>query len=399
MGFVFISLGAFYRSVMQFRHERIDSDPPCVKLGFCLTTDLTGNGRDDVIVGGRGGGYRGQKFVKKAKLKGLPTFDTLRKLVGLHETHLFWYENPGWQRHDIAWAPYLDVGGTLGDITGDGRLDVIAGQGINYYDLYWFEQPPDPRDPWKRRLITDDFEKYHDVAVSDVDDDGEPEVVGLSQESAVAFYYDIPENPHQSPWPEEYRHIVAESLQGQGIEILDLDGDGRTELIAGTSVFNRKDVEGTDWEREDIVSGWEGTRVAVADLDGDGDLEVVFSEGDSPHLGTRPGRVGWFDPPEWTPTVLREDLYCPHSLQIADFFDNGRPDIYVGEMGLDENEDPLHLIFVNQGDGTFEEQVITKGIPTHEAKVTDINRDGRPDIVGKSYGPDHHVDVWYNEGE
>lgn len=32
----------------RFRHEVIDADPPCGKLGFCLTEDLTGNGRPDV---------------------------------------------------------------------------------------------------------------------------------------------------------------------------------------------------------------------------------------------------------------------------------------------------------------------------------------------------------------
>lgn len=382
---------------MNFRHERLDSEPPCAKLGFCLTTDLTGNGWEDVIIGGMGSGYPGQRFIIAAEDKGLPTLRSLRKRLGLHETHLFWYENPGWQRHEIASAPYLDVGGALGDVTENGRLDVIAGQGIHHYDLYWFEQPVDPRHPWKRRLITEDFEKYHDVAFGDVDDDGEPEIVGLSQESEMVFYYDIPDNPYRSPWPEKCQHIIAEGLRGQGLAILDLDGDGRTELIAGTSVFNRTNTAGTGWQREDIVTDWEGTRVAVADLDGDGDLEVVLSEGDSPHLGTHPGRIGWFDPPEWTPTILRDDLYCPHSLQIADFNGNGYPDIYVAEMGLGENEEPLHLVFTNQGDGTFEECIVATGIPTHEAKATDMTGDGSPDIVGKSYGPDHHVDVWYNE--
>ena len=36
---------------MQFRHERLDDDPPNTEHMICLTTDLTGNRRDDVIVG------------------------------------------------------------------------------------------------------------------------------------------------------------------------------------------------------------------------------------------------------------------------------------------------------------------------------------------------------------
>jgi NAD(P)-dependent dehydrogenase (short-subunit alcohol dehydrogenase family) len=140
-----------------------------------------------------------------------------------------------------------------------------------------------------------------------------------------------------------------------------------------------------------------GARVAVADLDGDGDLEVVFSEGDSPTYGSHPGRVAWFDPPDWEPTFLREDLFCPHSLQVADFSGNGWPDIYVAEMGLGTNDASQHILFLNQGEGEFEERVIATGVETHEAKAADLTGTGVPDIVGKSYTPDHHVDVWHNE--
>lgn len=59
----------------------------------------------------------------------MPTFRAVRSMVGLDETNRFWYENPGWERHDVAFAPHLDVGATLCDVTGDGRPTVVAGQG------------------------------------------------------------------------------------------------------------------------------------------------------------------------------------------------------------------------------------------------------------------------------
>lgn len=96
-------------------------------------------------------------------------------------------------------APGLDVGATLGNVTENGRTDIIAGQGIGQHDVYGFEQPAKPRDTWERHLITNDFEKYHDLEFSNVDDDGEPEVVGFPQESEVVFYYDVPDDPYESP--------------------------------------------------------------------------------------------------------------------------------------------------------------------------------------------------------
>ncbi len=379
---------------MEFRHERIDSTPPSTQLGFCLTADLTGNGRQDVIVGGAGGGFPGRGKIYEAKKKGYPTFRRLRALVGFDQTTLFWYENPGWERHEVGSVPALDVGATLCDLTGDGRPNVIAGQGIHNTDVYWFEMPDNPRERWQPHLITDAFEKYHDLAAGDIDGDAVPEIVGLSQESETLFYYDIPSDPYQSPWPDRCRHIIDEGLKMEGISIIESNGNGSAELIAGT---NRYTNGGGSWKSEPIVTDWDMTRVGVADLDGDGEREIVFSEGDSPLYGTHPGRVAWFDASGSEGTFLETELFCPHTLQIADFDGNGRPDIYVAEMGKDVNNDPQHLLFRNEDNGTFSRRVIASGIPTHEAKAVDLTGTGRPDIVGKSYGPNHHVDVWYNE--
>jgi hypothetical protein len=379
---------------MKFRHKRIDSNPPSGRLGSCSTADLTGNGLPDVIVAGMGDPVSVSFLGRSIDLRSRPVVGDVIKRM---ETNLFWYENPGWKRHAMADAPPLDVSAALGDVDGDGRLDFLSGQGVGCNDLYWFHQPENPRSKWDVHLITDAFEKYHDVAYGDVDNDGEPEVVALSQNSRVIFYYDIPEDPLQSPWPRAKRHIVAEDIEVEGLSIVDIDGDGNQELLAGPHVFRPSADQAEPWSREVIAHGWEWTRIAVADLDDDGELEVVLAEGDRPYADGRPGRVGWVDPPDWTPHLLDDELFCPHSLQVADFTGDGTPDIYVAEMGLGVNEDPQHLLFLNRGDGSFERRTLFSGIPTHEAKVVDLTGNGLPDIVGKSYSPEHHVDVWYNE--
>jgi hypothetical protein len=372
----------------------------------CQSTDLTGNGRPDLIVGGMGA-----ETLPLVGVDGLPLVGRLFRRL---ESDLFWYENPGWDRHVIS--PRSDLralGNALGDVTGTGRQDLFVAQGAGANDVYWFEQSEDPRDPWTQHLIGSSFEKHHDLAFGDIDGDGDPELVGASQGSEVLFYYDFPADPFREPWPEDCRHVIARGTNVEGLEIIDLEG--RNELVAGTSLYTPpaaadptpatagvetdggRGMVADGWTREEIAPGWDWTRIAVGDLDGDGDPELVFAEGDAPLLGDGMGRLGWFDPPEWTPHILREDLHCPHTVQIADFEGDGRPDVYVAEMGTGrDGADAEHLLFRNRGEGEFEETVVTRGTPTHEAKALDVDGDGRVDVIGKSYAPDPHVDVWYN---
>jgi hypothetical protein len=347
----------------KFRHEVIDPDPPGAQHDITLIADINADGRNEIIIGGKEG-----------------------------PPNLFWYENGTWRRHDLAEAEQLEAGGVVFDVNGDGRPDIIAGQQWEWQNLYWFENPPDPTQPWTRRVIENRFKKYHDQAVGDVDGDGKPELVAHSQRAGVLFYYDIPDDPTVEPWPAEGFHMIAEGFEEEieGLRIVDLDGDGRNEIVAGPHVYRIE--AGRPVLLRTYAPGYTKTRVAVADLTGDGRLDIVIAEGES-----HPGRLAICSPPEYRPRVLRDDLFHPHSLEVADFRGTGRADIFVAEMGLGRNPDPKMLILLNAGGGHFEEFLVARGVPTHEAKVGDLTGDGRPDIIGKPYEPERHVDVWFNE--
>lgn len=355
---------------LKFRHVVIDAEPPGWKHDITLIGDLTGNGANDIVIGGKEG-----------------------------EVNLFWYENPlgaggdpktdRWPRHEMAHAPELEAGGILLDVNRDGRLDIVAGQQIGGNELYWFECPADPRKRWRRRVIEDRFRKYHDQLAADVDGDGEPEIVVLSQKAGVLCYYDVPADPTVEPWPRECCHVVAEDMHDvEGLAAADIEADGELELIVGPNVFR----PAREWQRTPFAQGFDKTRVAAADLDADGLTEIVICEGES-----HPGRLAICHLPELEPKILRDDLFHPHSLAIADFTGDGHPDIFVAEMGLGKNPEPRMMIYRNRGPGEFDEVVIERGIATHEAKLGDLTGDGRPDIVGKPYDPERHIDVWFNE--
>lgn len=375
---------------MEFAHVQIDDSPPCGRLGFCCTPDLTGNGRPDIVIGGMG--REGVVTVAGKRLV-LSRMPVVKDLLRRRESNVIWYENPGWERHEVVSHPDLSVGATVADIDGDGSPELIVGEN-NGSSLYWFDPPADPRNPWKQHRITDAFEKYHDTAVGDVDGDGDEELVILSQGSRVVCYYDIPDDPRVSPWPRDHRHEIASDLLVEGVAIADIDRNGIPELVAGPNIFRKN---GQGWVREKIDGDWQWTRLIVVDINNDGQDEIILSEGDLPYQGDRNGRVGIVDSQTLEVRILDDDLYCPHTLDCADTTGSGRQDILVAEMGLTENKDPRMFLYRNEGDGSFDRQTIHTGTPTHEAKFTDLTGNGHPDIVGKPYGPSRHVDIWYNQ--
>jgi len=362
-------------SRLRFRHLTIDNQTIGTGNSICLVGDINGDGFADVIIG---------NYVNPPEQEG----------------YLVWYKYPTWERHIIARAN-LEAGGAVADINGDGRLDIVAGQPYFGHDLYWFENPPDPTEMWTRHLIDNSFQKYHDQAVGDVDSDGEDELLVPSQQGRVLVYYDIPPNPTISPWPTEYRHLICDDISIEGLAVADLDDDGINEVVAGPNIFKPDPDPARKWSRKILrefharVYGalvFSETRVQVADINEDGVLDLVMSEAESDT-----GRLAWFEGPEWKIHILKDGLFNPHSLAVDDFDNDGHLDIFVGEMHLGRNPDPKLLIYLNDGDGSFTENVIDHGTGTHEAKVADIGKRGKPSIVGKPYRPKTQVDLWLNE--
>jgi hypothetical protein len=106
----------------------------------------------------------------------------------------------------------------------------------------------------------------------------------------------------------------------------------------------------------------------VGDLNNDGVPEFVIST-------RNPEQLHWFG-------RTGSGDWEPHSLQVADFDGDGRPDIYVGEMGLTDWPHAQQRIFLSRGD-RMEEHIIDAGVGTHEAQVIELG--GRVGIVSKPY--------------
>lgn len=92
------------------------------------------------------------------------------------------------------------------------------------------------------------------------------------------------------------------------------------------------------FRRHTIYEGSPAERMScvVEDLNNDGVSEFVIST-------RNPEQLHWFG-------RTGSGDWEPHSLQVADFDGDARPDIYVGEMGLTDWPHAQQRIFLSRGD-------------------------------------------------
>jgi hypothetical protein len=163
-----------------------------------------------------------------------------------------WYQQPAaaqrapWiLHHDWRW-PHASTPMLVTDLTGDGRNDIIWGNGHNY-GLYWEERRDDNKDGstnWRHHLIDDRISQVHVLVFGDVDNDGKPELVTgrrVRAHSGDDPGENEPGGVYYFKWDRATRRFERFTVAdgpgiGLGIRIADLDGNGWKDIVvAGKS--------------------------------------------------------------------------------------------------------------------------------------------------------------------
>ncbi|MDN3722998.1 T9SS type A sorting domain-containing protein [Aequorivita sp. SDUM287046] len=171
----------------------------------------------------------------------------------------------------------------VGDIDGDNDLDVL---GTSPYsippNLVSYKNLDGLGDFGTGTLIaTPNTNGERAILVRDIDGDGHNDlVVGSIDDDSLTWYKNLDGNGNFDTG----NIIISGYVNGSGIDVGDIDGDGDLDIVAGTlnynimSWFENLDGEGTFGPPREIgSSGMAVLSVFLADIDGDGDLDVIGS--------------------------------------------------------------------------------------------------------------------------
>lgn len=177
----------------------------------------------------------------------------------------------------------------VGDLTGDGRSEIVVTKG------YWVA-PADPREgPW-RFVPADLGPDCAQMAVYDVNGDGVNDVVSSSAHAVGVWWYEQRREGERSAF---VRHTIDESFsQSHSLAAADINGDGLLDIVTGKRFWAhgpKGDVEPNapavlhwfelqrsngrvTWVRHQIDDdSGVGTQVVAEDVDGDELIDVAVA--------------------------------------------------------------------------------------------------------------------------
>ena len=330
---------------------------------------------------------------------------------------LYWFENDGsgnFTRHFIQKDdPERLERNAVGDIDQDGHLDVAIVKNL-YGHLIWFQNPGNPQnttDLWKRHVITTRLAGAYEVALSDLDADGDLDVAASSWRMGNQFaWFENPSTPckgtsgrlcfdEAQEWP---KHLVDANLaETRCIKIADVDGDGDDDLlgtarVAGLVLWyeNSGAPKTKPWKRHVIDTPDRPTHGQEVDMDQDGDTDLVMAlSGD--------GLAVWYENDPATrdgswPRHLISELSEAAFVVAGDLNGDGDLDGAATSQG-----DQPHLVwFENSGDpkGKWSTYVLKNTWKEAVQPVmADLDGNGRLDIAAQSIGADE-LRWWRNQG-
>ncbi len=252
--------------------------------------------------------------------------------------------------------PYGISGDNIGDINGDGYIDIII---YSSNDQFWglmfndgqgnFSQP-------EYHYVTDYFP--NSIACDDLNGDNRDDIVVSGQSTEVYFSY-----------PDGFQSLILETDGSMNASIIDFDLDGDNDILTCVGipivnftslVINENQGNNMFYSHEEFYFQPSSYKFSVTDFNNDSLADILFQLSD--HSGYiiyyNQGNFQLADSqfvalPPSNPQEARRNSYC------ADMDGNGYNDIITVKTSHAPLSDNLSVLF-NDGNGNFVENPVTR---------------------------------------
>ena len=248
---------------------------------------------------------------------------------------------PARTRADEAWfgqfpvyrstGSFCIVGMAVGDVNGDGRLDLISAtdlvgrddlSGIRYFENAGPGNPVDVTQHFNAPRITS-------ATLGDIDNDGDPDLItGQSLRTTKVYRNDSGVFAETPIWES------SAASDAQSVTAGDVDGDGDVDVIAGSAgrpstLYRNDDGVLTRAPIWSSPSGYPTYATALGDLDGDEDLDLVCGNS----FGQAMAYLNEDSVLSATPNWLSGPNMNTRSIALGDLDGDGDLDLVCGNLG------------------------------------------------------------------
>ncbi|MFS4457383.1 FG-GAP-like repeat-containing protein [Maribacter sp. 2304DJ31-5] len=283
------------------------------------------------------------------------------------------------------------------DLDGDGHNDIISAS-FGDDKIAWFDNTNGAGNFGSQKIISESINGVSSVAVGDIDNDGDIDVVSASYDDNKVSWHD---NDGTGNFTDE--NVITNIAQGaRNIHLADVDDDGDIDVIVASENDNS-----VNWHENDGTGEFTSTHlvsdtvnraysVYASDIDLDGDLDIISAAFES-------GIVSWFENSNGLGTFSQEHLVGNYNSGVTfvaaeDLNGDGFPDIVVGmprfvfwlknKMNISGERHFPDLDYLKKEAGTT-------NINTNAIFIIDIDGDNDLDVVSVC----DRGSYWYNNAD
>ena len=279
--------------------------------------------------------------------------------------------------HPDVSGPYTVVSA---DIDGDGDKDLVATSTLGN-KVVWFENLDGQGNFSEPKIITSNMDYPLDIAVADIDGDGDLDVIAVSTyDDKLAWFENLDGLGTFGPL-----QLLATVEYAQTVRVKDMDGDGDLDIIAGGDNkviwFENLDGQGTFGPEKIVANDIVSTEsIEVVDIDGDGDLDVVV-------VDWMMDIVAWYENIDGQGTfgparIIADGTTATNTVAVKDIDNDGDLDV-VSVFG----ENSIAWFENTDGLGNFgDPNIIAPNVGfAYKFYVEDLDGDGDNDILASLY--------------